>query len=237
MMMKRLLAYMSVVLMGVSTLVAEERVPTADELLAGARYAATMQKNQKINGTLRKKSDKIPFGIELKDGDIFFNYSVDGSDWRTFQLKFKEAGQELYTYEAGKSKKFESKRYGERIGNTDVTFEDLSFRFLYWPKGQVLPQDRTSFVKGRKCYVVNLPNPKPGDGEYAWIRVWIDAENGAMWQIDAFNADGKLLKRFAITSVMKSKDTWFFKQMRVETRDPNNQQKVLAVNYIELEPN
>lgn len=216
---------------------AEEKPPTADELLAGVRYSTAYQKNQKVNGHLRKKSEKIPFGIEIKDGNIFFNYALDGSQWTTFELKFKEKGQELYTYENGKSKKFETNRYGERIGNTDISFEDLSFRFLYWPNGKILPHDHTAFIKGRRCYIVDVPNPNPKSGQYAFIRVWIDTEQNVLWQIDAFNAEGKHLKRFSITSVMKTDNSWFFKQMRIETRDPNNPKKTTGVNYIEMEAN
>ncbi len=208
---------------------------TADRLLAGVRYATANQKDLSINGRVRKNSTKVPFGIHLKDGNIYFSYSQDGSKWDTFELRFKQKAQELYTYENGKPKKFTSKRYGETIPGTDITFEDLSLRFLYWPNGQILPQDHTSFIKGRKCYVVNLPNPAPGNGAYAWIRAWIDEESGALMQIDAFDEKGRHLKRFTITSVMKTQDTWFFKQMRIERRNPDNPKKVLGVDYIELD--
>lgn len=78
-------------------------------------------------------------------------------------------------------------------------------------------------------------NPKPGVGQFAWVRVWVDKENGTAWQIDGYNADGKLKKRFSITSVQKLADgTWFFKQMKLEVRNPNNPSRTIALDYIEM---
>lgn len=209
--------------------------PSADALLARVRHATTMTKDQMMKGVIRKNKTKVPFGIQLAKGNICFNFSPDGTQWQTFDLKFKEAGQELYTVENGKAIRFSPSRYGESLAGTDVTFEDLSLRFLYWPQGTILPHDHTAFIKGRKCYIVDVPNPVLGSGSYAWIRAWIDVEMGALWQIDAFDAQGKHLKRFSITSVQKTDESWFFKQMRIEVRDKDNPKKTIAVNYIELD--
>lgn len=212
----------------------EKGMPSADQILSSIRTSTTKQRDQKLEGNVTKKSVKIPFGIELKKGRIYFSYSEDGSTWKTFELRFREKGQELFTYENNKATKFTAKRYQETLGGTDITFEDLSLRFLYWPNGKVLPQDRTSFVKGRDCYVLDLPNPTPGSGLYAWIRAWVDKENGALWKIQAYNDKGQLLKRFSIVSVKENEGSWFFKQMRIEICNPSNPKKITAINYIDL---
>ena len=213
----------------------EETKLSADEILARVRQARKLAKDQKVEGFMRKNSTKVPFGMEMKQGNICFNFSPDGQNWKTFDLKFKENGQELLGYDAqGKVQKFNPSTYSEKIADTDISFDDLSMRFLYWQQGRVLPQDRTSFIKGRKCHVLDLPNPDPSLGEYAFIRAWIDCEMGALWQIDAFDAKGTHLKRFSITSVTKTDEAWFFKQMRIELRDPQNPKKTRSVNYIEL---
>lgn len=212
----------------------ENKAPAADQILASVRNATSRQSDQKLEGNVTKKKEKIPFGIELKKGRIYFSYSDDNSStWKTFELRFKEKGQELFTYVDGKSSKFTAKRYQETIGNTDITFEDLSLRFLYWPNGKVLPESRTSYAKGRLCYVLDLPNPSPGTGMYAWIRVWVDKENGALWIIDAFNEKAQKLKRFSIESVKEKEGNWFFKQMKIFVHNPDTG-KVSSVNYIDL---
>lgn len=231
--MKRFLTLAFAFLFFSPVFAAKEKQPDADLLLARVRYSTTLQKDQKYEGTLTKKKTKLPFGIELKQGSIYFSYSDDNKNWKTFELRFKEKGQELYTYENGKKVKFNAKRYSETIGGTDVTLEDLSLRFLYWPHGTIRPQSHANTVKGRDCYIVDIPNPSPGSGAYASIRTWIDKENGALWQIDAFDALGKHLKRFTITSVQQKGDTWFLKQMKIDVKNPETG-KVIASNYIFL---
>ena len=89
---------------------------------------------------------------------------------------------------------------------------------------------------GRDCWIVQIPNPNSGVGQYAWVRVWIDKENGAMWQVDGIDRRGELAKRFMIDSVMKLKDgSWFFKRMKVEVRDPSNPRRTVSVSYIDMD--
>ena len=79
--------------------------------------------------------------------------------------------------------------------------------------------------------MVQVPNPNPSVGQFAWVRMWVDKENGTAWQIDGYGADGKLRKRFSITSVQRLSDgTWFFKQMKLEVRNPKNPDRTQALN-------
>ena len=101
---------------------------------------------------------------------------------------------------------------------------------------RVPPRYAASTVKGRDCWIVQIPNPNPKVGQYAWVRVWIDKENGAMWQVDGIDRRGELAKRFMIDSVMKLKDgSWFFKRMKVEVRDPSNPRRTVSVSYIDMD--
>ena len=54
--------------------------------------------------------------------------------------------------------------------------------------------------------------------------------------MDGFGRDGKLKKRFTITSIQKLSDgAWFFKQMKMEVRDPQNDQRTIALDYLEMD--
>ena len=45
-----------------------------------------------------------------------------------------------------------------------------------------------------------------------------------------------LVKRFSITSVQRLKDgTWFFKQMKLEVRNPQNPNRTIALDYLEMD--
>lgn len=213
----------------------ENSAPSADMLLKNVRQAAMMQEGSKdVNGQIRCKSVKVPFGISLRDGMMVFQYMINNA-WQRFDLKFKTKGQEILIQQGGKSVVLPVAQYAQPIAGTDVTYDDLSLRFLYWPNGKVLADSADSEVKGRDCYIVEVPNPNPKVGQYAWVRTWIDKENGAMWQIDGYDSRGELCKRFIMSSVMKLKDgSWFFKQMKLEVRDPQNSRKTTSVSYVEM---
>lgn len=207
--------------------------PTA--LLKAVRQSATLQKNKDLKGRIRKRGLKIPFSISLRGELMCFQYKPSDT-WERFDLKFREKGQEILSQQNGKMLSLPTSQYVTPIAGTDVTYEDLSMRFLYWQNGTILPEDSSSVVKGRSCWVIQLKNPNPKVGQYAWVRVWIDKENGAMWQIDGIDGRGELSKRFMLTSVMKLKDgNWFFKQMKIEVRDPANSRNTTAVDYIEMD--
>ncbi|MEG1508530.1 MAG: outer membrane lipoprotein-sorting protein [Akkermansia sp.] len=208
--------------------------PRADDLLKNVRQCAMMQDNKNVAGQLRKQGNKVPFNINLRENLICFQYQT-GGQWQRFDLRFKDKGQEIQVMKDGALQRLPVSQYAQPIAGTDVTFEDLSMRFLYWSNGSVMPQDGSSEVKGRDCWVVQVKNPTPNMGQYEWARVWIDKENGAMWQIDGIAANGELSKRFIMDSVMKLKDgTWFFKKMKLEVRDPSNSRKTRSVSYIEM---
>lgn len=209
--------------------------PSSDVLLKGVRRAATASAEKDITGQLRKRGAKVPFSIGLRGDVMCFQYQ-EGGKWNSFELRFKEKGQDIQVVKDGKSSRLPISGYNQPIAGTDVTYDDLSMRFLYWPNGLVLPQDGSSTVKGRDCWVVQVKNPSPGTGSYEWARVWIDKENGAMWQIDGIDSRGELSKRFMMDSVMKLNDgTWFFKKMKLEVRDPANSRKTTSVSYIEVD--
>ncbi len=214
---------------------AQEAQPDAVQLMKQVRQAATLQEDKEVPGQIRRRGVKIPFTMELKGGVISFRYELNNVKER-FDLKFKEKGQEIIFYTGNKSAKLSVDKYAQPIAETDVAYEDLSLRYLYWPNPEIVKDDDASVVKGRECWIVLIKNPNPKVGQYAWVRLWIDKENGAMWQLDGINAKGELAKRFLMDSVMKLKDgSWFFKRMKVEKRDPQNARRTISVSYIDME--
>lgn len=209
--------------------------PDASQLLKRVRQAATLQENKDVKGQIRKRSVKIPFTMNLRGDLIVFQYLIKDK-WDRFDLQFKDRGQEIFSWKDGKRGTLPVTQYAVPIAETDVAYEDLSMRYLYWPNAKVVQDDAASTVKGRDCWILQISNPNPKVGQYAWVRVWIDKENGAMWQVDGIDGRGELAKRFMIDSVMKLKDgSWFFKRMKVEVRDPANPRKTISVSYIDMD--
>lgn len=214
----------------------EMETPDADVILKAMRDMTVSQGNKDVTGTIRKNKLKIPFSLSARGETIVFQYNEAGA-WKRFDARIKEKNVDLMLVnEKGQARVMAASSYAQPIAGTDVCYEDLSLRFLYWKSGKVITEGVDTRVKGRDCWVVQVANPTPATGQFAWVRMWVDKENGTSWQIDGYGRDGKLRKRFTITSVQKLSDgTWFFKQMKVEVRNPQNPDKTIALDYLEMD--
>ena len=53
-------------------------------------------------------------------------------------MQLKEGEAKLFETEQGKAKPFPPQKIGEAIIGSDVTYEDLSLRFLYWKDAEIV---------------------------------------------------------------------------------------------------
>lgn len=227
---------MSILLLAAGMLAGSvQAAPDADALLKGMRDMTVSQGNRDVMGNIRKGRLKVPFSISARGETLAFQYKQEEA-WKRFDVRIREKNVDLLLVEGGKAQVMAPANYARKIAGTDVCYEDLSMRFLYWKGGKIVENTADSRIKGRDCYIVEVANPQPGTGQFAWVRMWVDKENGTAWQIDGYGADGKLRKRFTITSVQKLSDgTWFFKQMKLEVRNPRNPDRTQALNYLEMD--
>ena len=208
---------------------------SADQILEAMRDMTVSQENKDVLGSIRKGRNKIPFSLSARGETIVFQYKVNNA-WQRFDVRIKEKNVDLIRVTNGKAQIMAPASYATPIADTDVCYEDLSLRFLYWKGGKLIEDSANARIKGRDCYIVEVANPMPSVGQFAWVRMWVDKENGTSWQIDGYGKDGKLKKRFSITSVQRLDDgTWFFKQMKLEVRDPKNPDRNTAINYIDMQ--
>lgn len=213
-----------------------QQAPSADGLLRGMREMTVSQGEKDVMGTIRKGRAKVPFSLSARGETIVFQYKQNNA-WNRFDVRIGSRSADLLLVDAqGKARVMAPSQYGAPIAGTDVCYEDLSLRFLYWKGGKIINDPSQSRIKGRDCHIVEVANPSPGAGQFAWVRMWIDKENGTAWQIDGYGKDGRLRKRFSITSVQRLSDgTWFFKQMKLEVRNPQNPNKTIALDYLEMD--
>lgn len=208
--------------------------PDADELLRTMREMTVSQGDRDVSGTIRKNRTKVPFSLSARGETIAFQYK-QGEVWKRFDVRIRERNAQLMLVENNKAKEMAPSQYTQTIAGTDVCYEDLSLRFLYWKGGKLVDDPANSRIKGRDCYIIQVTNPQPNVGQFAHMRLWVDKENGTTWQMDGYDRTGKLRKRFSITSVQRLKDgTWFFKQMKLEVRNPQDPNRTIALDYLEM---
>ena len=133
-----------------SLVTAEDAPPPVEHLLMTARYVTTLQKHD-LKGQLRKDGKKVPVILFLnrKQGDIQFQYLPEGQkDWkkaRIFHMRLKADRYDLFELKDGKTLDFPASKLSESIEKTDLTYDDLAMRFLYWLGGR--------HKSGKTCYL------------------------------------------------------------------------------------
>ncbi|MDI6773906.1 MAG: outer membrane lipoprotein-sorting protein [Verrucomicrobiota bacterium] len=116
----------------------------------------------------------------------------------------------------------------EPVLNTDLSWMDLTFSFLWWEGGSVIGMDR---LKGYRCYVLDIPAPAdavpaavgasrlPAIGPsrpYARVRLWVEEKIRVMLQAEAYDARGESIRRIAVQSCKKINDRWMVKDMEIQ---------------------
>ena len=121
----------------------------------------------------------------------------------------------------------------EPIQTTDITWNDLSLSFLWWPGGSILGSDE---VKGRPCHVLEVPAPVRNAGviagqttaacRYAKVRLWIDRKLSVLLQAEGMNANDVPIRRMWVKSFKKIDDRWMIKDMEIQSVPPVHRTKL-----------
>lgn len=211
--------------------------PTAEEVLRLVRYSQASQE-QDFVGRIRPRRvgwKTIPLRLTLSDKEVrFVFFEGDRSKGKPDQiviLKLLDNRYELIEITEGRSGKLPAGRYAERVRGTDITFEDLAMRFLYWPDPKHVGSER---AKGGDAWRIRCVNPL-GEGAYATVDVWVSKESGAMVKMHGYDVLGKLVKSYEVGKVQRHKGAWVLEQMIVRTHPTKKGQK-LTSTYMEIEP-
>ena len=116
-----------------------------------------------------------------------------------------------------------------KIRGTNVTYEDLALKFLYWRDAEILGTEKTS---NRVCWKLRL-RPPLRQSQYSNVLLWVDKAAGALMRIEGYDWNGLLVKRFQVVSTQKINDRWYLKQMRIEQLQPGTNH-VLSRTYLEI---
>lgn len=186
----------------------------ADEVLKLVRYSYTLY-DQDFTGVLRTGIvKKVPFLMSLKPDSIRFIF--DSPD-QVILMDTREDKFGLYEGVGGAElKAVDASKFDNVVRDTDITYDDLSMRFLYWPNARIVKFDK---VKGRDCWLVRVLNPD-GKGAYATVDVWIDKGSGGMLKMTGYNNQGRPIRRFEVLHGKKFGDIWMVDEMRIETINP-----------------
>ena len=179
-----------------------------------------------LDGQLRENEKVIPFHLAQTGSLIRYSFA---DPEEVLQLRLGENGSRLDLVTDEGAEKFPAEKLNDKIRGTGISYEDLALKFLYWENAQVLGDET---VRTRSCWKLQLVAPSR-DSHYWNVVIWIDKASGALMRMEAYDWDGKLVKRFEVISAQKIDNRWFLKQMRVEELQPGTN-KVRARTYLEI---
>jgi hypothetical protein len=199
--------------------------PSAKDILASVRMMESRQQID-LQGQLRQNDLVVPFNL-VQNGPLI-RYSFANPD-EVLQLRLGENSSRLDLVTGDGTELFAASKLKEKIRGTSVTYEDLAFKFLYWPSARVLGEEN---VRTRNCWKLQLRAPSR-ESQYSNLLLWIDKASGALMRMEGYDWDAQLAKRFEVVSAQKIEGRWFLKQMRIEKLQPGTNH-VLSRTYLEI---
>jgi Outer membrane lipoprotein-sorting protein len=202
-----------------------EPAPSAREILETVRMRQTQQQID-LQGQLRQNDIVVPFHL-IQSGPVV-RYIFANPD-EALQLQLGEEDSRLDEVSRDGVEKVKPAQFDRKIRGTDVTYEDLALKFLYWPEAEVVGAEN---IRTRNCWKLQMRAPS-GQSQYSTVLLWIDKASGALMRMEGYGADGKLAKRFEVISAQKIDNRWFLKQMRIEQLQPGTKH-VQSRTYLEI---
>lgn len=117
------------------------------------------------------------------------------------------------------------------IYDSDMSWMDITLSFLWWPGGKLCGEEE---IRGRDCYVVEMPSPRSGEDAYSRVRVWIDKEMRMLLQAEGFDRDGDIQRKLWIRSFKKIDERWMVKDMEVQSY-PSVHRTKLRIDEVKLQ--
>jgi hypothetical protein len=184
--------------------------PDAQSILANARMVQAGQQRT-LAGHLRVQSTGqiIPFTLTLDGGTIRYAFKDD-----TIILQMGNTGAQLVESANGDLKKVSPVRYDKPVEGTDITYEDVSLKFLYWPQAKI---EGSETIDTLNCWKLDLL-PGAEKSAYGAVQLWVSKRTGTFLQVEGYDTKGTLVKRFkVVTGQPDPNGGWMLKKMRIET--------------------
>ncbi len=195
---------------------AEPPALTANDILHAVREGQG-SRHEALDGQLRNDDDQVfPFRL-VADGPLV-RYQFSGTPPTTVQVRYNEETSELQESSGRSTEKLNPANFDKKILGTDLAYEDLALRFVYWSKAKLTGEDT---IKLRRAWTLLLDAPNHRT-QYSSVNLWVDKESGALMRAEGYDWQGKRIKRFEVVSGQKIEGKWYLRQLKIESFDPGS---------------
>ena len=169
----------------------------------------------------------IPFRLLLRGQRVTYEFD---NPKESLTLDLGETGSQLRDETKAGTQRVTGSRLLQPVRNSDLTYEDLSLRFIYWRRAMV---EGEQAIKTVPCRIILVQPGTAADSQYGSVRLWVQQEGGALMRAEGFDRQGQLIKRFELISGQRIGGKWWLKQMRIERLDPQTR-RVVSRTYLEI---
>lgn len=208
---------------------AEEAQPkSAEEILRIVRASYALQ-NHKMSGRLRDDTSGRTEPLDLTMDNQVMRFLFKNPPKEIVHLDMNTSPATLYQVKAGGTSVVSGAQSSQSVRGMAFNYEDLSLRFLYWPRPQLMGEGS---VSGQKCWIVRVTNPGQ-QGPYYVVDIWVHKGSGGAAKMMAYDRNSKVMKRYQVTSVQKVEGATVLKELKIETVAPDG--KVSGRTYMTLD--
>lgn len=105
-------------------------------------------------------------------------------------------------------------RFNMNVGETDITWMDLSFDYLWWTNAEIIgKQDR---FLGTDCLIIIAKPPLAIPGCTA-VKLWVERRSGFMIQVEHIGEEGSPVRRIWIQKLQELQERWIPRLMYAKT--------------------
>lgn len=202
---------------------------SAADILRAVREGQA-SRHETLDGQLRNDADgrKFPFRLSADGPNVRYEFS--GPPATTVQVQYNDENSDLHASVVGApAEKLTAANFAQKLLGTDLTYEDLALRFVYWSRASLQEEDHATTFPAYKLRL-NAPSKRT---QYAYVLLWVGKDSGALLRAEGYDDQDRVTKRFDVVSGQKIAGKWYLKQMRIENVEPASG-KVSSRTYLEI---
>lgn len=211
---------------------AQDATPTAAEVLDRVRQSYALQ-DHRMTGRLRDSASGREEALELSLSQSLMRFHFPGQPTETIQLDLTTHPATLWQIQnKGELKRVPLANSERPVRGMDFNYEDLSQRFLYWDKVQMMDAN-ARVTGGVRCWLVRVTAPDT-KGPYYTVDLWVHQDSGGVARMDAYDSRSTLVKRFEVTKMWKVDNVSSLREMRVQSFNPADGKRQ-GITYMTLD--
>ena len=188
-----------------------------------------MGQHRVLDGQLRHGETVIPFRLTMDGSEITYQF-FNPDEALVLHLNDKGARLEEVT-KKGTERVVTEAQYDKSIRGTEISYEDLAMRFLYWPVAKIAGEE---VMLTRNCWKLRVEPGSEKNSQYGYVMLWIEKQSGGLAQVETYDRSGNLVKRFKANSVQHTEGGgYILKEMRIQKME-NGKPVDSTPTYLEI---